>query len=61
MSNRLLFGLGDEDFENLIIQNSLKFDLLDSIDDYEFKSVGNSLKINKGDNDIISFTNDGNV
>tara|TARA_R110000803_G_scaffold183046_1_gene245414 strand:- start:61 stop:2904 length:2844 start_codon:yes stop_codon:yes gene_type:complete len=61
MSNRLLLGYGDEDFENLVLQNSLTFDLLDSIDDYQFYTLGGDLKLKKGASDIITFDANSNV
>ena len=56
-SNRHLFGLGDNDFENLILQNMLKFDVLDSIDDFEFRVVGQELKLFKGETEVFSLSN----
>jgi hypothetical protein len=60
-SNRLLFGMGDNDFEQMILQNSLTFDLLDSIDDYQFYTLANDLKLKKGDSNIITFDGSSNV
>jgi hypothetical protein len=56
MSNRHLFGFGDDDFQNLILQNSLKFDVLGSIEDYDFRVEGDYLKIYKGDTELMSFS-----
>ena len=56
MSNKHLFGMGDEEFESLILSNALKFDVLDSIDDFEFRTVNDELKLFKGDKEIFSFS-----
>ena len=61
-SNRLLFGMGDNDFEQMILQNSLTFDLLDSIDDYQFYTLGEDLKLKRGNlGNIITFDGSLNV
>ena len=60
-NNRLLFGYGDNDFESLVLQNMLKFDLLESIDDYEFYTQNSDLKIRKGNSEIITFDSNSDI
>ena len=53
MSNkRLLFGNDMEDMESLIVK-SLKFDIIDTFDDYNINTDGSTLKINKGETSLF--------
>ena len=60
MNNRHLFGLSNNNFEDLMIQNMLKFDVLDSIEDYDFRVSDGELKLFKGNNEIFAFSENNN-